>query len=115
MKTRSIFLASVAASSVGLAGCDSKQENAAENKADAVRDSADAKADAMDDKADAMGGASGEAMENKADAVRASGTKLADDDLAPSDAIVPPEDLSLDEAHELLEGEGLIPDLPIAG
>ena len=55
------------------------------------------------------------ALRRLADAVRASGTKLADDDLAPSDAIVPPEDLSLDEAHELLEGEGLIPDLPIAG
>jgi len=31
-----------------------------------------------------------------------------------SEAIVPPEDLSLDELRELLEGEGLIPDLPTA-
>jgi hypothetical protein len=47
-----------------------------------------------------------------ADAVRENGQKLADDDLSPSDAIIPPEDLSLEEAHELLSGEGLIPDLP---
>ena len=47
-----------------------------------------------------------------ADAVRESGEKLADDDLSPSDAIIPPEDLSLEEARELLSGEGLIPDLP---
>ena len=47
-----------------------------------------------------------------ADTVRENGEKLADDDLSPSDAIIPPEDLSLEEAHELLTGEGLIPDLP---
>jgi hypothetical protein len=55
------------------------------------------------------------ALRRLADTVRTSGTRLAEDDLSPSDAIVPPEDLTLDEAHELLEGEGLIPDLPIAG
>lgn len=49
-----------------------------------------------------------------ADAVRENGKPLADDDLSPSDAIVPPEDLSLEEARELLTGEGLIPDLPVA-
>ncbi|MDP9286116.1 MAG: hypothetical protein M3P41_14350 [Actinomycetota bacterium] len=49
-----------------------------------------------------------------ADAVRENGEKLADDDLSPSDAIVPPEDLSLEEAQELLSGEGLIPDLPVS-
>jgi hypothetical protein len=53
-----------------------------------------------------------EALVRLAAAVRSSGTKLADDDLSPSDAIGPPSDLSLAEAHELLEGEGLIPDLP---
>ena len=47
-----------------------------------------------------------------AETVKAGGSKLADDDLHPSDAIVPPDDLTLDEARELLEGEGLIPDLP---
>lgn len=49
-----------------------------------------------------------------AEVVRANGEKLDDADLSPSDAIIPPEDLSLDEARELLEGEGLIPDLPPA-
>ena len=49
-----------------------------------------------------------------AEAVRENGEKLADDDLSPSDAIVPPEDLSLDEAKELLQDEGFIPDVPIA-
>jgi PspA-Associated protein len=45
-----------------------------------------------------------------ADMVRESGVPLPDAELASSDAIVPPEDLSLDEARELLTGEGLIPD-----
>jgi hypothetical protein len=49
-----------------------------------------------------------------AEAVKNGGTKLDAADLSPSDAVVPPEDLTLDEAHELLEGEGLIPDLPEA-
>jgi hypothetical protein len=47
-----------------------------------------------------------------ADLVRVRGEPLPDADLHPSDAIVPPSDLSLDEAHQLWEGEGLIPDLP---
>jgi hypothetical protein len=49
-----------------------------------------------------------------AEAVRSNGERLDDTDLSPSDAIIPPEDLSLEEARELLEGEGLIPDLPAA-
>lgn len=49
-----------------------------------------------------------------AETVRSSGEKLDDTDLRPSDAIIPPEDLSLDEARELLAGEGLIPDPPSA-
>jgi chromosome condensin MukBEF complex kleisin-like MukF subunit len=59
-----------------------------------------------------------EAMRGKlrelADLVKTEGEKLPDEDLHPSDAIVPPDDLSLDEARELLSGEGLIPDLPAA-
>jgi hypothetical protein len=47
-----------------------------------------------------------------ADAVREGGDPLSDDELAPSDAIIPPEDLSLEEARELLSNEGFIPDLP---
>ena len=53
-----------------------------------------------------------EALEEMWALVRANGELLPDDKLAPSDAIVPPADLSLDEAHDLLHGEGLIPDLP---
>jgi len=44
--------------------------------------------------------------------VRDTGERLDDADLAPSDLIVPPDDLSLAEARELFAGEGLIPDLP---
>jgi len=44
-----------------------------------------------------------------ADAVRGHGTRLGDDELVPSDAIVPPEDLSLDEARDLLADDGFIP------
>lgn len=46
-----------------------------------------------------------------ADTVRENGAKLADDDLSPSDAVIPPEDLSLEEAQELLQSDGFIPDL----
>ena len=55
-----------------------------------------------------------ELLHRMAEAVRTNGARLPDDDLSPSEAIVPPEDLSLDEARELFEGEGLIPDLPTA-
>jgi hypothetical protein len=49
-----------------------------------------------------------------ADEVREHGQMLDDEELLPSDAIIPPEDLSLEEARELLEGEGLIPDTATA-
>jgi hypothetical protein len=49
-----------------------------------------------------------------ADTVRENGEKLSDGDLSPSDAVIPPEDLSLEEAQELLQGEGFIPDVPVA-
>ena len=45
--------------------------------------------------------------------VRERGERLADDDLSASDLIIPPDDLSLEEAKELFSGEGLIPDLPV--
>ena len=47
-----------------------------------------------------------------ADAVRSQGERLPDEDLSASDAIVPPADLSLDEARELMSNDGFIPDLP---
>jgi hypothetical protein len=53
-------------------------------------------------------------LERMAEAVRTNGSRVPDDDLRGSDAIVPPEDLSLDEAKQLFDGEGLIPDLPSA-
>jgi predicted anti-sigma-YlaC factor YlaD len=53
-----------------------------------------------------------EVLRRMAEQVRANGARLAEADLKPSEAIVPPDDLTLDEARELLEGEGLIPDLP---
>jgi chromosome condensin MukBEF complex kleisin-like MukF subunit len=53
-----------------------------------------------------------ELLRRMADQVRMNGARLPDEDLSPSEAIVPPEDLSLEEARELFEDEGLIPDLP---
>ena len=47
-----------------------------------------------------------------AGAVRENGERLPDDHLGASDCFVPPLDLTIDEARELLHGEGLIPDLP---
>lgn len=44
--------------------------------------------------------------------VRDRGSRLDDADLSASDGIVPPDDLSLEEARELFSGDGLIPDLP---
>lgn len=46
------------------------------------------------------------------DAVRSTGEKLDHAYLAPSDAVIPPDDLSLDEARALLAGEDIFPDLP---
>ena len=44
--------------------------------------------------------------------VRAQGERLPDDDLSPSDAVIPPSDLTLEESRELMSTEGFIPDLP---
>jgi hypothetical protein len=44
--------------------------------------------------------------------VRESGRQIDEAHLGPSDLVVPPADLSLREARELMDGEGLIPDLP---
>ena len=53
-------------------------------------------------------------LRRMADAVRTNGARLPDDDLSASEAIIPPDDLTLDEARELLADGGLIPDLPAA-
>ena len=42
--------------------------------------------------------------------VRTEGTEVADDDLRPSDVILPPADLTFVEAGEDFTGEGLVPD-----
>ena len=46
--------------------------------------------------------------------VKDEGERLPDEELSPSDAIIPPSDLSLEEARQLFHGDGLIPDLPAA-
>jgi hypothetical protein len=46
--------------------------------------------------------------------VRSEGATVGDDDLRPSDIILPPEDLSYAEAGEEFTGEGLVPDPPEA-
>ena len=43
------------------------------------------------------------------DYVRTRGTKIGDDELVASDMILPPADVSLDEARAEFQGEGLIP------
>ena len=52
-------------------------------------------------------------LEEMAEIVRARGEALPEDDLSTSDLLVPPSDLSLEEARELFSGDGLIPDLPV--
>jgi hypothetical protein len=44
--------------------------------------------------------------------VRREGELLADDDLSPSDFVIPPSDLTLEETKKLFSAEGLIPDVP---
>ncbi len=42
--------------------------------------------------------------------IHANGERLADDDLAASDLMLPPSDITLEEAREEFTGEGLLPD-----
>ncbi len=51
-------------------------------------------------------------LEELARTVRERGSRLDDSDLSASDLIVPPADLSVEEARELFSDGGLIPDLP---
>lgn len=44
--------------------------------------------------------------------VREQGTALDEADLSPSDLIIPPSDLTLEETRALFSEQGLIPDLP---
>ena len=78
---KSVLLAATAALGLGVAACDSKQENAAESAAQDVREASDAAADSMENQAVAVRETS-EAMavnmENKAVAVRERGDAKAD-------------------------------------
>jgi hypothetical protein len=44
--------------------------------------------------------------------VRERGKPLDDEDLSPSDMVIPPSDLTLEETRQLLSHDGFIPDLP---
>jgi hypothetical protein len=44
--------------------------------------------------------------------VQAQGARLADDELASSDVIIPPSDLTLEETRMLFAEHGLVPDIP---
>ena len=44
--------------------------------------------------------------------VRRAGEPLPDEDLSPSDFVIPPSDLTLEETKRLFSSEGLIPDVP---
>ena len=48
------------------------------------------------------------------DLVQTQGEVLPPQDLSPSDVIIPPADLTLEETRALFQDEGLIPDLPVA-
>jgi hypothetical protein len=48
------------------------------------------------------------------DLVQSEGERTADDELAPSDLVIPPPDLTLEETRKLFSDDGLIPDLPSA-
>jgi hypothetical protein len=53
-------------------------------------------------------------LDEMADLVRSNGEPLPDDDISPSDIVIPPSDLTLEETRRLLSDDGLIPDLPAA-
>ena len=53
-------------------------------------------------------------LDEMAELVRANGEELPEDDISPSDVVIPPSDLTLDETRRLFSEDGLIPDLPAA-
>jgi PspA-Associated protein len=53
-------------------------------------------------------------LDEMADLVQSQGEPLPEDDLAASDVVIPPSDLTLEETRRLLSEDGLIPDLPAA-
>ncbi len=82
-----------------------------------IADSVVATLDDLDEKAVAALNADDEAeLDHQLDEmwrlVQTEGERLPDDDLHPSDLIIPPSDLTLEETRLLFAEEGLIPDLP---
>jgi hypothetical protein len=81
--------------------------------------------DGLRERLNELDGRAGEAMEREDeeeldarlqemwDLVQAEGDPLPADDLSPSDVLVPPADLTLEETRELFGENGLIPDLPV--
>jgi hypothetical protein len=53
-------------------------------------------------------------LDEMADLVQSQGDPLPENDLAASDIVIPPSDLTLEETRRLLSEDGLIPDLPAA-
>ncbi len=51
-----------------------------------------------------------ETFEELLQLIRTAGTELPEDDLEPSEFILPPADITIAEAREEFSGEGLIPD-----
>ena len=52
-------------------------------------------------------------LEQMAQVVRTQGERLPPEDLSPSDVIIPPPDMTLEETRDLFDEQGLIPDLPV--
>jgi hypothetical protein len=70
----------------------------------------------LDDRAQAAADAEDEPeldriLDEMAALVREQGEAMPDDDLSPSDLVIPPSDLTLDETKRLMSHEGFIPDI----
>ena len=73
----------------------------------------------LDDRAQAAAEADDEArldalLDDMWGIVRSEGEELPAEELSPSDFIIPPSDLTLEETRQLFSHEGLIPDPPAA-
>ncbi|MDQ3993506.1 MAG: hypothetical protein M3265_01760 [Actinomycetota bacterium] len=81
-----------------------------------VADSLRERLNELDDQAGAALEASDETeldrlLDEMFELVRHEGEQLPDEDLAPSDAVIPPSDTTLEEARRLMSQEGYIPDV----
>ncbi|MGH3130592.1 MAG: PspA-associated protein PspAA [Gaiellaceae bacterium] len=82
-----------------------------------IDDGLQTKLNELDDQAlEALEAGDEEALDRKLgemwDLVQTEGESVPPQDLSPSDIIIPPSDLTLEETRELFQGDGLIPDLP---